>query len=138
MTYFFVNLVGILAILLQAPNYVLTPHLPILLQTSDTLLRFVVHQGGYLPTFLPLHTHSKLLVQICHGSPGVLVLVAVLRSLHREHSKDTWFEAEAMASKVVWKQGLLRKGLGVCHGLSGNAWGWLLLGRTSTRYVRSP
>lgn len=40
--------------------------------------------------------------------------------------KSEWEEAEQSASDAIWKEGLVIKGLGLCHGISGNAWPWLL------------
>lgn len=33
-------------------------------------------------------------------------------------------------SYAVWEEGLVTKGLSICHGVSGNAWPWLLTAHT--------
>jgi hypothetical protein len=38
-----------------------------------------------------------------------------------------WEEAIRLGSERVWEEGLLSKGGGLCHGIAGNAWPWLLL-----------
>lgn len=36
-----------------------------------------------------------------------------------------YLEAMKECAKVLWKRGLLRKGYGICHGVAGNAYGFL-------------
>jgi hypothetical protein len=38
-----------------------------------------------------------------------------------------WDEAVSLGTERVWDEGLLSKGGGLCHGISGNAWPWLIL-----------
>jgi lanthionine synthetase-like protein len=69
------------------------------------------------------------LVQLCHGSPGLLVLLATAR---RHASLSTywqpeWDEAIYLGTERVWEEGLLSKGGSLCHGLTGNAWPLLML-----------
>lgn len=69
------------------------------------------------------------LVQLCHGAPGLLLLLAAARNnqeFKKKYWRSTWDAAVAAASDRVWEQGLLSKGGGVCHGIVGNAWPWLL------------
>ena len=47
--------------------------------------------------------------------------------------KVEWEAAENLATEKVWKEGLLQKGLGLCHGVSGNAWTLLLQGLNRER-----
>lgn len=56
--------------------------------------------------------------------------MTTVRSRYPKLWQPDWEEAETMARDCVWKEGLLRKGLGLCHGISGNAWPLLLLGIT--------
>jgi len=37
-----------------------------------------------------------------------------------------WDEAENIAAERIWQEGLVKKGLGLCHGVSGNAWALML------------
>ena len=52
------------------------------------------------------------LVQWCHGAPGALASGIC---------PDPWIE-------TTWKYGLLKKGIGLCHGISGNAFSLLSVG----------
>lgn len=48
------------------------------------------------------------------------------------HSTETWHQAFRLASEKVWREGLVSKGGGLCHGITGNAWPWLLLSSQRT------
>jgi hypothetical protein len=69
------------------------------------------------------------LVQICHGTPGLLLLLAAAKGTPylREYLNGEWDEAIRLGSERIWEEGLLSKGGGLCHGVAGNAWPWLLL-----------
>lgn len=70
------------------------------------------------------------LVQLCHGIPGLLILLgAALKNgvFTRNRWNPSWDQAIYLGSERVWEEGLLSKGGSLCHGISGNAWGWLLL-----------
>lgn len=130
---------GILSVLLQVPAHLLSPNSLILVHTSALALlsRVDTTWNGSLPSSLPARQRDGGdLVQLCHGAPGVLLLAATLRSLHpallaeRANARVVQ-RAERMAADKVWREGLLKKGLGVCHGVSGNAYPLLLLSTCS-------
>ncbi|MED6189513.1 LanC-like protein gcl2 [Stylosanthes scabra] len=64
-----------------------------------------------------------VLVHWCHGAPGVaLTLVKAAK-----HFGDKEFlDAAIEAAEVVWNRGLLKR-VGICHGISGNAYVFLSL-----------
>ncbi len=73
----------------------------------------------------PRPGRTKMLVQWCHGAPGV---VTGLADFPRQRSP----EMEAMligAGATVWKAGPLTKGYGLCHGTAGNGYAFLKLHR---------
>ncbi|WMV49058.1 hypothetical protein MTR67_042443 [Solanum verrucosum] len=66
-----------------------------------------------------------LLVHWCHGAPGiVLTLVKAAEVLGDEE----FLNAAVAAAEVVWNRGLLNR-VGICHGISGNAYAFLSLYR---------
>lgn len=71
-----------------------------------------MENDGVLPSSLPA-THHSPLVQICHGSPGILLLLATLDRTHPDwlDEIDNVQEAVSLASDVVWEQGILVKGI---------------------------
>lgn len=69
-------------------------------------------------------------VQLCHGSPGMLILLAAALkngSLTREYWCPEWDQAILLATNRIWEEGILSKGGSLCHGIAGNAWPWLQL-----------
>ncbi|OAA56288.1 Lanthionine synthetase C-like protein [Niveomyces insectorum RCEF 264] len=60
------------------------------------------------------------LVQFCHGAPGFVVSLLVIRpsfpTLHEEIDA-----AIALGRKLIWERGLLTKEPNICHGIVGNA-----------------
>ncbi|XP_059452165.1 lanC-like protein GCL2 isoform X2 [Corylus avellana] len=64
-----------------------------------------------------------VLVHWCHGAPGVaLTLVKAAKVFEDEE----FLKAAADAAEVVWNRGLLKR-VGICHGISGNAYVFLSL-----------
>lgn len=65
------------------------------------------------------------LVYWCHGAPGVALTLVKAAKVFEDKE---FLEAAKDAAEVVWKRGLLKK-LGICHGISGNAYVFLSLYR---------
>ncbi|RLM73539.1 hypothetical protein C2845_PM15G15390 [Panicum miliaceum] len=65
------------------------------------------------------------LVHWCHGAPGVSLTLAKASQVFPE---EQFLEAAADAAEVVWNRGLLKR-VGICHGISGNAYAFLSLYR---------
>lgn len=130
----------------------LPPHNPTSIETDPVLPT----QTGNLPS--SLGSINDKLVQICHGAPGLLLLLShMLPSLtnltrptleegHKalvaaadcgecddcdDRAAADWGECDdsddirssytdATRWLAVWSRGLLTKGVGLCHGISGN------------------
>ena len=115
----------------------------------------IVEASGNLKT-APASEKDEL-VQWCHGSPGLLLLEAALEDMHRDRrvrglgsdyvtlgeqrpppldlcvSAATAAALRAATTKAVGdigRRGFLTKGLGLCHGLSGNGYALLAYART--------
>jgi hypothetical protein len=125
---------GILTVLLQAPAEVIEPFMPEILATTTALCRLTLENHGHLSSSLPVTDRSDAYVQICHGSPGLIILLTALKLLFPAHwGEDTVYaDTLPVAADAVWEQGLLKKGLSICHGVSGNAWPLLLLAQVSS------
>ncbi|KAG9017683.1 hypothetical protein FRB90_000273 [Tulasnella sp. 427] len=119
------SLGGILTILLQCPRAMIKPHYEAIVSTITALLQ-IASYSGHLPASLPARRRSDPHVQICHGSPGLLLLLDTFRGKFPSKYLSEWRNTEAKVSYAVWEEGLVTKGLGLCHGVSGNAWPWLL------------
>jgi hypothetical protein len=94
-----------------------------------TLKAFAQAEGGAVNwrpgTFTPRPGSPRLLMQWCHGAPGI---VTALTHFPAGHSA----EMEAMlagAGEAIWQAGPLAKGAGQCHGTAGNGEAFLALYR---------
>lgn len=132
-----VKTAGILTVLLACRNDELDDgvsrnYLPWIADTITGISRLCIANKGHLPTSIPQLASSRPspLVQICHGSPAILVLLACAKRddhLSFYFWRPEWDEAIRLATERVWEQGLLSKGGCLCHGIAGNAWPLLLL-----------
>ncbi|CAJ0959736.1 unnamed protein product, partial [Mesorhabditis belari] len=66
------------------------------------------------------------LVHWCHGATGVVPLLITLRGLEQ---KELYLKALLKAGELIWREGLLKKGPGLCHGVSGSAYALLNIWR---------
>ncbi|GMR49785.1 hypothetical protein PMAYCL1PPCAC_19980 [Pristionchus mayeri] len=60
---------------------------------------------------------EKRLVHWCHGATG---MVGFLLTAHRVLGQGSFLEAAQRAGELIWHEGVLKKGPGVCHGVGGN------------------
>ncbi len=88
------------------------------LAATDALLG-VAFASGNLPSSLPVGTDK--LVHWCHGATGfipLLILASETAAGQQDAARaDRFMAAAVRAADVVWHRGLLRKGVGLCHGL---------------------
>lgn len=80
-----------------------------------------ISKTGNLPS--SLGSINDKLVQICHGAPGLLLLLSHMLPSLTNLTRPTLEEghkALVAAADCVWSRGLLTKGVGLCHGISGN------------------
>jgi len=93
---------------------------------ADTIVRTARREDGLAnwPQSIgtPRPGRTDLLVQHCHGAPGVINCVADLPGLELD---DVLVEAGGL----VWQAGPLAKGSNLCHGTSGNGYAFLKLFR---------
>ncbi|TYH33712.1 hypothetical protein ES332_D13G078000v1 [Gossypium tomentosum] len=68
---------------------------------------------------------SDVLVHWCHGAPGIALTLVKAAEVFGD---DEFLEAAVDAAEVVWNRGLLKR-VGICHGISGNAYVFLSLYR---------
>ncbi|CAH2089293.1 unnamed protein product [Euphydryas editha] len=66
------------------------------------------------------------LIHWCHGAPGTIYLMAKAYLIFKD---PKFLNACVKAGEAVWQKGLLRKGPGICHGVAGNGYVFLLLYR---------
>ena len=93
--------------------------------TVNYLIRLQLPDGNFPSSST---STSGRLVQFCHGAPGV---VPLLVKMYRETNNETYLDSCKQACDAVYKHGLLKKGLGLCHGIMGNTYPFLLLYKAS-------
>lgn len=102
-------------------------HLTTLLQSTLAFLLSIRLPSGNCPSSLPddpRESSSDKLVQWCHGAPGLIFACLAAYDLW---SQPVHLQAALDSASVVWERGLLKKGLGLCHGIAGNAYVFMRL-----------
>ncbi|TFK17167.1 hypothetical protein FA15DRAFT_711068 [Coprinopsis marcescibilis] len=132
---------GILQILLSCPRTVAEKHISDVILTVEWLVASQDPEGNW-PTKAgdersqrhQGQEHINELVQRCHGAPGTVILLStMIRLQSTEHSYfklDDDLQAQLRTSiqrgaDVIYERGLLRKGLGLCHGVAGSVYALL-------------
>ncbi|EPQ51489.1 hypothetical protein GLOTRDRAFT_22498, partial [Gloeophyllum trabeum ATCC 11539] len=123
---------GILQILLSAPTEIIQPHLPVIYDTVGWLISLQDHEGNWphKASTRPTKQVTEDLVQWCHGAPAVLILLSTLikraSALHTPSSLLTAAKSALQrGAALVYERGLLRKGVGLCHGVAGSVYALL-------------
>ncbi|XP_017154074.1 lanC-like protein 3 homolog [Drosophila miranda] len=75
---------------------------------------------------------EKRLVQWCHGTPGIVYLMAKAYLIFME---PKYLRALVRSADFVWRKGFVRKGPGICHGVAGNGYVFLLLFRLTNQRI---
>jgi len=69
---------------------------------------------------------SEELVHWCHGAPGVVYLLVRAYLVWNE---EKYLIGALKCGECLWNKGLLKKGPGICHGVAGSGYVFLLLHR---------
>lgn len=75
--------------------------------------------------WLPLDQQRKMLVQHCHGAPGMITCLGDLPV----SSNKRFDELLQKGGELIWRVGPLTKGPSLCHGTAGNGYAFLKLYR---------
>ncbi|KAF7419504.1 hypothetical protein PC9H_002095 [Pleurotus ostreatus] len=127
---------GILHMLLMIPGRILQKHSEDILGTIDWLIRIQDTTGNW-PTKAPDvddivdPAESSDLVQWCHGATGIVLMLCTL--VHRAtYAPQILFLSHAQFASIlsgiskgaslIYRHGLLRKGVGLCHGVAGSVY----------------
>lgn len=96
-------------------------------ESIDYLLSLQDAEGNFPAAMDEVGQHrSYSLVHWCHGAPGV---VYILAKAYLTYQEPKYLEACHKCAELVWRKGLLLKGPGICHGVAGNAYVFLLMFR---------
>mmetsp|Transcript_25961 Transcript_25961/g.56267 ORF Transcript_25961/g.56267 Transcript_25961/m.56267 type:complete len:452 (-) Transcript_25961:2-1357(-) len=94
-------------------------------QTINILDREQTFASGNLRS--SIGREKDKLVHWCHGAPGYVLLL--VKAYDVFHETRYLRRAEHICKNVIYPRGLLRKGVGLCHGVSGNAYSFLAVYR---------
>ncbi|XP_023179029.1 lanC-like protein 3 homolog isoform X2 [Drosophila hydei] len=127
------GLCSILHMLLDSPWFRTVPisapaaELRDIKRSIDFFLELQDGEGNFPVALEDLRSgRDKRLVHWCHGAPGAVYLMAKAYLIFKE---DKYIMSLRRAADLVWKKGFLRKGPGICHGVAGNGYVFLLLFR---------
>lgn len=67
---------------------------------------------------------EKRLVHWCHGAPGAIHFLLRAYEMFKD---EKYLDACKIVADLIWEKGLLRKGPGICHGITGNGYAFLML-----------
>ena len=100
------------------------------LATMDALVDLAFPSGNFPSS---AGRTSDKLVQFCHGGPGIIpVLLAARAVCAGDATRIAAYTAAAVrAGHDVYRRGILCKGVGLCHGIAGNAFALLALFRAT-------
>jgi lantibiotic modifying enzyme len=66
------------------------------------------------------------LVHFCHGAPGIVTALSKFYEMFPEIGISLALKEVIDTNlKHIWKYGVLKKGFGLCHGISGNAYAFI-------------
>ncbi|XP_017775017.1 PREDICTED: lanC-like protein 3 homolog isoform X2 [Nicrophorus vespilloides] len=119
---------SILLILMSVPGYLDANPLDakVVQDAVDYLLSLQDEHGNFPAATDEIKNQSNELIHWCHGAGGVVYLMA---KAYLSWKNDKYLKACERAADLIWEKGLLRKGPGLCHGVAGNGYVFLLLHR---------
>lgn len=125
------GLSSILQMLISFPKFAMDSKVNELLKKSvDVLLSFQTPNGNFPCAMDEVGPNSRPeqdeLVHWCHGAPGIIYLMAKAYVFWKDRK---YLESCLLSGEVIWQKGLLKKGPGICHGVAGNGYAFLLLYR---------
>ncbi|KAB0401315.1 hypothetical protein E2I00_017239 [Balaenoptera physalus] len=116
------GMAGIYYTLMQPAAKVDQETLTEMVKPSIDYTRHKRFRPGNYPSSLSNETDRP--VHWCHGVPGV---IHMLMQAYEVFKEEKYLKDAMERSDVIWQQGLLRKGYGICHGTAGNGYSFLSL-----------
>lgn len=109
--------------IMEIPNYA-----SVIKASIDYLLTLQAVDGNFPAAMdeVQVGASGYKLVHWCHGAPGVVYVFAKAYLVFKEQK---YLDACYKCAELVWNKGLLVKGPGICHGIAGNGYVFLLLYR---------
>lgn len=67
-----------------------------------------------------LKKSSDDLIQFCHGATGAVFVYGLAYTIFKE---ELFLKIVSKCGDSIWERGILKKGNGICHGITGNSYG---------------
>lgn len=119
---------GNLYALLRGADWLSDEQRQTLYQRTAQMLLNTAHTKGNLANWYPTVTRNwllnRMLVQWCHGAPGMVTSLAQTYPVGLSEPLDTLL---LQAGEMTWQAGPLKKGTNLCHGTAGNGYAFLKL-----------
>nr|CAD2208220.1 unnamed protein product [Meloidogyne enterolobii] len=94
-------------------------------QFVDWYLSIQLNDGNF-PSGTDRIGRTEELIHWCHGATGALHM---LLAAHLVFDGAKYLQAAIRCGQLIWERGILRKGPGICHGVAGSGYAFLLLYR---------
>ncbi|CAL8086769.1 unnamed protein product [Orchesella dallaii] len=114
--------IGILYVLLKAKAYWAPGQEALIRRTLEWLISKQRFPSGNFKS--SVGSMDDRLIHWCHGSPGAILLLLEAATVF---GSQEFVNVALECGEVTWARGLLKKGYGICHGVSGNAYGLMAL-----------
>lgn len=100
-------------------------------QSIDWLLSLQTENGNFPSSSsnINIDKGENELVHWCHGATGVIQMLVSAFITLGDHK---YLKAAEKCAQLIWEKGILRKGPGICHGLAGGGYAFLLLYRLTS------
>ncbi len=131
---------GILYVLLHVPEPLLSAAVPHSIELVRRAVEYIMTlecdefgtrgvRKGHFPSRMGSVSEKEPLVHWCHGAPGAVYLFTQAEKvlITSKDQKGRYLAVAERAGEAIWQRGLLKKGPGACHGVSGNAFALLKL-----------
>eukprot|EP01084_Bolivina_argentea_P294545 506833_1 len=153
--------IGIIHTLLQQRNTLIMQHADLIHRSILYLMSIKYDNGNYPSEYESVsNPRCSHLVQWCHGSPSYVTLFAKYYKIFgvpkenepmdegkNDNDNDNDIKEENVNTNInkciksmcdgcehIWKYGLLTKGKSICHGVSGNAYSFLMVYSILNKY----
>eukprot|EP01005_Ploeotia_sp_CARIB1_P000407 NODE_14_length_3003_cov_397.679764_g13_i0.p1 GENE.NODE_14_length_3003_cov_397.679764_g13_i0~~NODE_14_length_3003_cov_397.679764_g13_i0.p1 ORF type:complete len:907 (+),score=186.15 NODE_14_length_3003_cov_397.679764_g13_i0:227-2947(+) len=125
------GVVGILYILLCVWDLLNENQRKLVGETAHKLAAVVAERGALPTTSVKGGANEAALLHWCHGIPGV---IPVLVKSGWVLNDFRFYNVARGLGTILWEKGILLKGNGLCHGVSGNAYCFLTLWRLTREH----
>nr|CAD2165449.1 unnamed protein product [Meloidogyne enterolobii] len=116
---------GILQILLSYWDFLDYSAKTAVRQSVDWYLSIQLNDGNF-PSGTDRIGRTEELIHWCHGATGALHMFL---AAHLVFDGAKYLQAAIRCGQLIWERGILRKGPGICHGVAGSGYAFLLLYR---------